>query len=233
MDSILPGRDQSKLLNSLFCSYTVRHECCLPLVFPCPDQWETRLQQYNVSDATERKSQWLLVHTLCNHSPWKIKTRVLIRSGPKPYAANPHPQWCSRWNLMTIGQLVSEIFMFESVDARMDAQTHGRRLESHTISSPRAFGYGELKMFVCLIWFDSYIPVNNYSVMSGWVFLGLTSPKQGLNVCLLYLISNSMFKTTSDSFSHSLKVWSTCFSVEMKSFFNIQLYCKLKIWKMI
>ena len=31
--------------------------------------------------------------------------------------------------------------MFESVDARTD----GRRLESHTISSPSAFGSGELK----------------------------------------------------------------------------------------
>ena len=71
-----------------------------------------------------------------------METWVLVRSGPKPYAANPPPQWCSRWNLITIGQLVSEIFMFESVDAR----THGRRLESHTISSPWAFVSGELKM---------------------------------------------------------------------------------------
>ena len=31
-----------------------------------------------------------------------------------------------------IGQLVSEIFMLESVDRRMEAQTNGRRLESHT-----------------------------------------------------------------------------------------------------
>ena len=40
--------------------------------------------------------------------------------------------------------------MFESVDARMDAQAHQwmdrRRLESHPISSSRAFGSGELKM---------------------------------------------------------------------------------------
>ena len=28
------------------------------------------------------------------------------------------------------------IFMFESVDARADGRTHGRRLESHPISSP-------------------------------------------------------------------------------------------------
>ena len=41
-----------------------------------------------------------------------------------------------------IGQLVLEILMFESVDARTD----GRRLESHTISSPWAFGSGELKI---------------------------------------------------------------------------------------
>ena len=39
-------------------------------------------------------------------------------------------------HLVVIGLLVSEIFMFESVDGRTDAQTHGRRLESHPISSP-------------------------------------------------------------------------------------------------
>ena len=66
----------------------------------------------------------------------------MIRSYPKPNAVNPPPQWCSWWNLIMIGQLVSEIFMFESVDGRTD----GRRLESHTISSPWAFGSGELKM---------------------------------------------------------------------------------------
>ena len=48
-----------------------------------------------------------------------METRVLIRSGPKPNAANPSPQWCSRWNLITIGQLVSEIVW-------TDAQTYGR-----------------------------------------------------------------------------------------------------------
>ena len=41
----------------------------------------------------------------------------------KPNAVNPQPQQCSRRNLITIGQLVSEIFMFESVDGRTDAQT--------------------------------------------------------------------------------------------------------------
>ena len=76
--------------------------------------------------------------------PFAMETTILIRSGPKPYAADPPPQWCFWWNLITIGQLVSEIFMFESVDARTDGQTHGRRLESHTISSPWAFRSGEL-----------------------------------------------------------------------------------------
>ena len=77
-----------------------------------------------------------------------METKVLIRSGPKPNAANPLPQWCFWLNLIMIGLLVSEIFMFESVDGRMDGRTNGRtdgrRLESHTISSPWAFGSGEL-----------------------------------------------------------------------------------------
>ena len=37
--------------------------------------------------------------------------------------------------------------------------------------------------FVCLIDLILYVPVNNLSVMLGWVFLGLTSTKQGL-MCL-------------------------------------------------
>ena len=36
--------------------------------------------------------------------------------------------------------------MSESVNARTDGRTDGRRLESHHISSPRAFGSGELKI---------------------------------------------------------------------------------------
>ena len=58
-----------------------------------------------------------------------------------PNAANPPPQWCFIWNLIMIGQLVSEIFMSES----LNAPTDGRLLESHPISSSRAFGSGELK----------------------------------------------------------------------------------------
>ena len=38
--------------------------------------------------------------------------------------------------------------MFESVDGLMD----GRRLESHTISSPWAFGSGELKIACGVGW---------------------------------------------------------------------------------
>ena len=73
-----------------------------------------------------------------------METRVLSRSGPKPNAANPPSQWCSRWNLIMIRQLVSEISMFESVDPRME----GRRLDSHPISSPGAFCSGELKKII-------------------------------------------------------------------------------------
>ena len=55
-----------------------------------------------------------------------METRVLIRSSPKPTTVNPPPQWCSWWNLIMIGQLVSEILMFESVDARTDELTPAR-----------------------------------------------------------------------------------------------------------
>ena len=45
---------------------------------------------------------------------------------PKTLCSQSPPQWCSRWNLITIGQLVSEIFMFESVDTRTDRWTPDR-----------------------------------------------------------------------------------------------------------
>ena len=55
-----------------------------------------------------------------------IETRVLIRSDPKPNAAFPPTQWCFRYNLFAINPLVSEIFMFESVNTRTHARTDRR-----------------------------------------------------------------------------------------------------------
>ena len=48
------------------------------------------------------------------------------------------------WNLVAIGPVVSEERSFEIVDGRM---TDGQRTKEHayTISSPEAFGSGELK----------------------------------------------------------------------------------------
>ena len=54
-----------------------------------------------------------------------IETRVLIRSDPKANAAFPPTQWCFRYNLVAINPLVSEIFMFESVNTRTHARTDG------------------------------------------------------------------------------------------------------------
>ena len=59
---------------------------------------------------------------------------------PKPYyIQSPTPMMLQM--TFTIGQLVSEIFMFESVNTRTD----GCQLESHLISLQRAFRSGELK----------------------------------------------------------------------------------------
>ena len=81
-----------------------------------------------------------------------METKILIRSGPKPNAVNPPPQWCFWWNLITISRLISEIFMFESVDRRTDRRTDGCPLDSHPISSPWAFGSGELKSVGINMW---------------------------------------------------------------------------------
>ena len=68
---------------------------------------------------------------------WSDLTQNLMQSVP-------HPNDASDEILIIIGQLVSEIFMFESVDTQTDTRTQGCRLESHTISSPWAFSSGEL-----------------------------------------------------------------------------------------
>ena len=57
----------------------------------------------------------------------------------------PH-QMMLQMKLIRIVQLVSEIFIFESVNAQTDARTDGRRLESHPKSSSRAFGSVEIKI---------------------------------------------------------------------------------------
>ena len=51
-------------------------------------------------------------------------TTVLNKPVPKVNAVNAPPKQYYIWNLIKIGQLVQEIFMFESVDAR----THGALL---------------------------------------------------------------------------------------------------------
>ena len=93
-------------------------------------------------------------------------TFFLIWSGLKPNKVNPSPQWCSRWNLILIGQLVSEIFMFESVDA----QTDRHWLESHPIRQPQAFASGELNinnlllvLFIKIQNFSLFAPIQNHS----------------------------------------------------------------------
>ena len=53
--------------------------------------------------------------------------------------------------------------MFESVDAQTDARTDELRLESHTISSPRAFGSGELIIQASYFCCNTYISLKTYA----------------------------------------------------------------------
>ena len=78
-----------------------------------------------------------------------METRVLIRSHPNPQAAFPLSQWYFCENLIVIGPLVSEIFMFESVDTHTHTHTHSDgqtqvRLVYYKLTL-LAFGSGELK----------------------------------------------------------------------------------------
>ena len=114
---------------------------------------------------------------------------------PKPNAANPPPKWCFRWNLIMIGHLVSEIFMSESVIGPTDARTNGRRLESHPISSPRAFGSGEIKTrgsrwpLIAPIW-DRYIQGKLAALPGSHVF-----DRSNL-VCPLFSLENMVYFPT-------------------------------------
>ena len=53
---------------------------------------------------------------------------VLIQPGPNPNAAILPSQWCSRWNFILIRRLVSETFMFESVEGRTPARVTSYKL---------------------------------------------------------------------------------------------------------
>ena len=86
-----------------------------------------------------------------------METRILIRSNPKPNAVNPLPQRCSWWNLIMIGRLVSEIFMFESVDRRTDGRTDAG-------SSPILLAHPEPSALVSKKWsqgFPHYNPMGD------------------------------------------------------------------------
>ena len=57
------------------------------------------------------------------------------------------------WNMERIGLMASEEMSFENVDGRRTdgRRTDGRRMPVYTINSPRAFGSGELKIFLAVI----------------------------------------------------------------------------------
>ena len=58
--------------------------------------------------------------------------------------------------------------MSESVNKRTDGRTHGCRLESHPISSLRAFGSGELKIGEILSFFsEDIVRKQNYGINQG------------------------------------------------------------------
>ena len=139
-----------------------------------------------------------------------METRVLIWSSRKPNAVNPPPQWCFWWSLIMIGQLVSEILMFESVDGRTHGRTHGRRLESHTISSPWAFGSGELK-----------IRSKQYS---NFMFL-CTTPSQFLSnyVAGFQLLASRVENSMDPEFSEACWSRSILFTKQDRSVFSLEM----------
>ena len=73
---------------------------------------------------------------------------------PRPFEQLLFPKgpWGCIWNLVAIGPVVSEEKLFEIVDGRRTdgRTTDGRRTTkpAYTISSPGAFGSGELKIWV-------------------------------------------------------------------------------------
>ena len=89
-----------------------------------------------------------------------METKVLIRYAPKPNTANPLPHWWYLWNLIKIGSLALEIYLFKCVDDRRRT-TNARALLYYKLTL-WAFGSGELKMINphdsnCTISKESYV----------------------------------------------------------------------------
>ena len=112
--SLLPARMKKKI-EELECSQEFPHfehfQAFIAVLVTCKNEEENRRARM----LTRISPLWPYGSYLL---PWKP---VLIRSGPKPNAANPPSQWCFRWNLIMIGKLVSEIFVSESVNGPTDA----------------------------------------------------------------------------------------------------------------
>ena len=68
-----------------------------------------------------------------------MDTRVPIRSGPKPNAAFPRP---NDGSVKILLRLANWLWRYSSLKMFKD----GSRIDRYTISSPRAFGSGELKI---------------------------------------------------------------------------------------
>ena len=74
---------------------------------------------------------------------------AILAKRPRPFEqiSNLILPGCCIWNLIEIGPAVSEEKSFEKVNDADDADD-GRRITAYTISSPGAFGSGELKFVV-------------------------------------------------------------------------------------
>ena len=89
-------------------------------------------------------------------------------------ALKPSQQYFS--HVWTIAFLPGFNQDYKAEDKESCSQTQGRSSGEPWTSNPNT-----LPLILCLfVWFDSLRPVNNFAVMSGWVFLGWTSTKQWL-----------------------------------------------------
>ena len=133
----------------------------------------------------------LFYHCMTNPTKWKTHTYMYQYGQPLSLIREPKLTGLSEWRIL-LHRVHNELIWLDLgllvlwenlVLLHADQPVHSRSLSSTFIMGCFHLTFLYLQIFRILFGLILYVPVNNLSVMSGQVFLGWTSTKQGLMSC--------------------------------------------------